>query len=185
MNEGRPLGQGIGQQPTLHPTAAPTLRPGNPAPGIGLRPQPGAGASVAPPPLPTKASPKQLFDEPLELVDDVEEKPIIPQGGHGPGGHAPGAVATEPPKSKIHGISSAGSLAAHSYKRPTHSNKTGAVRMRTFHCRLSEQGVEYLDQTINDWLESHPDSEVKFTTSTVGMWDGKLKEPTLILNVWY
>ncbi|MGA2441809.1 MAG: hypothetical protein ABSH08_12700, partial [Tepidisphaeraceae bacterium] len=59
------------------------------------------------------------------------------------------------------------------------------VRMRTFHCRLSEQGVEYLDQTINDWLEAHPDIEVKFTASTIGMWDGKLKEPTLIINVWY
>ena len=70
-------------------------------------------------------------------------------------------------------------------QRPTNMNKNGAVRMRTFHCRLSEQGVEYLDQTINDWLEQHPDVEVKFTTSTIGLWDGKLKEPTLILNVWY
>jgi hypothetical protein len=45
--------------------------------------------------------------------------------------------------------------------------------------------VEYLDQIINDWLEHHADIEIKFVTSTIGMWDGKLKEPTLILNVWY
>ena len=110
----------------------------------------------------------QALEEPLELVSD-DEKP----------------ASAEPPKSKIHGISSVSALAQHSYKRPTHYNKTGAVRMRTFHCRLSEQGVEYLDQIINDWLEAHPDIEVKFVTSTIGMWDGKLKEPTLILNVWY
>jgi hypothetical protein len=108
------------------------------------------------------------MEEPLELVEEEAK-----------------AVTAEPPKSKIHGITSAAALAQHSYKRPTHSNKTGAVRMRTFHCRLSEQGVEYLDQIINDWLESHPEVEVKFVTSTIGMWDGKLKEPTLILNVWY
>jgi hypothetical protein len=110
-----------------------------------------------------------LADDPLELVD--EEKPATAQ--------------TEPPKSKIHGITAANALAQHTYKRPTHYTNTGAVRMRTFHCRLSEQGVEYLDQIMNDWLEHHPDIEVKFVTSTIGMWDGKLKEPTLILNVWY
>jgi hypothetical protein len=119
-----------------------------------------------PPPLPHRHGP--VAEEPLELVED-DEKPM----------------SAEPPKSKIHQMSAVGSLTPHSYKRSTHSNKTGAVRMRTFHCRLSEQGVDYLDQTVNDWLESHPDVEVKFTTSTIGLWDGKLKEPTLILNVWY
>jgi len=169
MNEGRP---GIGQGNQLNPTIAPPLRPQAPAPGIGLRPQPGiataqvhahAPALHAPPPIPAKA----LIDEPLELEGD--DKPIT----------------AEPPKSKIHGISAGPSLATHSYKRATHYNKTGAIRMRTFHCRLSEQGVEYLDQTVNDWLEHHPDIEVKFTSSTIGLWDGKLKEPTLIINVWY
>jgi pterin-4a-carbinolamine dehydratase len=127
---------------------------------------------------------RQIIDEPLELVDDFEETTPAPQATPGHTGVTT-AVATDPHKSKIHGISAGPSHAAHSYTRSTHSNKTGAVRMRTFHCRLSEQGVEYLDQSINDWLEHHPDIEVKFTTSTVGLWDGKLKEPTLILNVWY
>jgi hypothetical protein len=130
---------------------------------MGLRPQPGG---IAPPPVSPARPPHP--EEPLSLV--TEEKP--------------GAV--DPTKSKIHNITAAVStLQQHAYKRPTNANKTGAVRMRTFHCRLSEQGVEYLDQTINDWLEAHPDIEVKFTASTIGMWDGKLKEPTLIINVWY
>jgi len=181
MNEGRPIGQGnFGQPNHSHPTAAPTLRPGAPSGGIALRPQPGtmpSGAHPAPPPKPPIPA-KPLMDEPLELVEDFDEKPATP-------GTTATATATEPPKSKIHQISAGPSLAVHSYKRATHSNKTGAVRIRTFHCRLSEQGVEYLDQTVNDWLESHPDIEVKFTQSTIGLWDGKLKEPTLIINVWY
>ena len=187
MNDGRPNAgfTGNGQANQLHPTIAPPLRPQPAGAGIGLRPQPVPGtphvhapvhphapahphahapAHHAPPPLPAKP----IEDEPFPLEGEDEAKPTA-----------------EPPKSKIHQMSAGSTLAHHEYKRPTHSNKTGAVRMRTFHCRLSEQGVEYLDQTINDWLEHHPDFEVKFTTSTVGMWDGKLKEPTLIINVWY
>jgi hypothetical protein len=157
MNDGRAgIGQGSPGTPSiLQPNRGISGAPVAP----GIRP-PALGIGVPP------IRPAPMREEPLELVSD--DKP-----------------SAEAPKSKIHGISSVNSLAAHSYKRPTNLDKSGAVRMRTFHCRLSEQGVEYLDQTINDWLEGHPDVEVKFTTSTVGLWDGKLKEPTLILNVWY
>lgn len=157
MNEGR-TGIGHGTPSISQPSRGIATAPSAP----GLRPpSPGIGMPMTP------ARPAAA-EAPLALVAD--DKP---------------ATAAEAPKSKIHGISSVSGLVAHAYKRPTNLNKSGAVRMRTFHCRLSEQGVEYLDQTINDWLEQHPDIEVKFTTSSVGMWDGKLKEPTLILNVWY
>jgi hypothetical protein len=157
MNDGRAgIGQGSPGTPSiLQPNRGISNVPIAP----GLRP-PSLGIAVPP----TRLTPAR--EEPLELVGD--DKP-----------------STEAPKSKIHGISSVNSHPAHSYNRQTNLDKTGAVRMRTFHCRLSEQGVEYLDQSINDWLEGHPEIEVKFTTSTVGLWDGKLKEPTLILNVWY
>jgi hypothetical protein len=45
--------------------------------------------------------------------------------------------------------------------------------------------MEFLDDTINVWLDAHPDIEVKFVTSTVGMYEGKFKDLALILNVWY
>jgi hypothetical protein len=45
--------------------------------------------------------------------------------------------------------------------------------------------LEYLDDSVNKWLDAHPEVEVKFVTSTVGMYDGKIKELALILNVWY
>jgi hypothetical protein len=166
MNEGRPgMPLGTGTQPArITPSSA----------GISIRPN---TTTVQPPtqhaPPPTRVP---IAEEPLELVAEEEPQVNTPQTA---------GAGVQPPKSKIHGISSSASLAQHNYKRPTHNNKTGAVRMRTFHCRLSEQGVEYLDQIVNDWLEHHPDVEVKHVNSTIGMWDGKLKEPTLILNVWF
>ena len=35
------------------------------------------------------------------------------------------------------------------------------------------------------WLDAHPEVEVKFVTSTVGIFEGKMREPALILNLWY
>lgn len=53
------------------------------------------------------------------------------------------------------------------WKRQTRSTGSGAVRVRSFHGKLSGQGMEYLDNAINEWLDQHPEVEVKFVTSTV------------------
>ena len=60
----------------------------------------------------------------------------------------------------------------------------GAVHCRTFHCKLSEDAVANLDRQINEWLDAHPTYEVKMVTSTVGEWQGKLREPQMIVQVW-
>ena len=41
-----------------------------------------------------------------------------------------------------------------------------------------------MDQSVNEWLDAHPQYEVKFVSSTVGTVTGKLKEPHLICQVW-
>jgi len=87
--------------------------------------------------------------------------------------------------SKIHAITAAGGHGQHSWKRLPHTNPTGAIRVKSFHGRLSDNGLEYLDNAINDWLDAHPEIDIKFVTSTEGMFDGKIKEPALILNVWF
>jgi hypothetical protein len=102
---------------------------------------------------------------PIELIADVEE--------------APG------PSKKIRAFGVGEHLQQKNYTRAVYANRTGAVRVKTFHGKLSDQGMEYLDNAINDWLEAHPDFEVKFVTSSVGMFDGKIKEPAEDLNVWY
>ena len=61
----------------------------------------------------------------------------------------------------------------------------GACRVRTFHCKIQAESLEYLDVAINDWLDANPDIEVKFATTTIGVMSGKLAEPNLIMSVWY
>ena len=33
---------------------------------------------------------------------------------------------------------------------------------------------------VNQWIDGHPEVEIKFVTSTVGLYEGKIKEPALI-----
>jgi hypothetical protein len=184
MNEARP---GYGAQGPNHPPQ----QPHHPAqPPLSSQPRPAAVAPHAPAApaaphahptfraavtgvLPTKAPPAEETSS-LELV---EVEPDAPAGT---------ATATEAPKSKIHAFSVLGvSQKQHDWKRPTVNTEKGPCRVRSFHGRLSEQGLEYLDHAVNEWLDRHPDVDVKMVTSTVGQFDGKIKEPALILNVWY
>ena len=57
--------------------------------------------------------------------------------------------------------------------------------MRTFFGSLSQQGLEFIDRHINEWLDTHPDAEVKFATLQVGdMPTATGREPALIAQVW-
>ena len=124
---------------------------------------------MAKPAAPPVARPSPVKEEPLELVSE---------------GSQPGSAQT--PASKIHDITAAvGHGTGHAWKRKPNIHPTGAVRVKSFHGRLSDNGLEYLDNTINEWLDRHPEIDIKFVTSTEGMFDGKIKEPALILNVWY
>ncbi len=70
------------------------------------------------------------------------------------------------------------------WNRTPNANGTGAIHVKSFHCKLTGDSLEFLDQQINEWLDAHPQYEVKFVTATNGIWSGKTKEPSLILNVW-
>jgi hypothetical protein len=70
------------------------------------------------------------------------------------------------------------------WKRQPNTTGTGAVHVKTFHSKLTDDALAYLDETINEWLDAHPQYEVKFVTSAVGDVTGKLREPHLICQVW-
>ena len=70
------------------------------------------------------------------------------------------------------------------WNRTPNTTGQGAIHVRTFHCKLTDDALTYLDQTVNEWLDAHPQYEVKFVTSSVGTLTGKLKEPHLICQVW-
>ncbi len=71
------------------------------------------------------------------------------------------------------------------WKRPLHANGTGATHVRTFTGKMNSAGLEYMDKHINDWLDTHPQAEVKFATMSVGEFTTALgKEQTIIVQVW-
>ncbi len=70
-------------------------------------------------------------------------------------------------------------------KRPLNKTGAGASRCRVFHSKLSDEATRHMEQQINEWLDRNPDVEIKFCTSTVGVWTGKHAEPNLILTMFY
>jgi hypothetical protein len=112
---------------------------------------------------------------PLEIIgDDPDPVP------------AAATATTAEPASKIRAFSVRQSATAkNDFERKPIVDGHGACRVRTFHGRLSDEGLAYMDDKINEWLDHHPEIEVKFVTSTVGVFEGKIREPALVLNVWY
>ena len=69
-------------------------------------------------------------------------------------------------------------------RQPVQTGK-GAVRVKSFHAKFSDQGVEHLDESINQFIDTHPEVDIKFVTTNVGLYDGKIKDVFLVVNVWY
>jgi hypothetical protein len=159
--------------PALQPNHAPQpVRPSI-APSM-----PGARPGIAP--IPTMKPPSDADLEPISLVEELLPAAMpatataTPHLQHGP-----------PPPKKIIAFGADAHRAQHQWKRQVTKTGTGACRVRSFHGKYSEQGLEYLDNAINEWLDNHPEGEVKFVTSTVMTFEGKVREPALVLNVWY
>lgn len=131
----------------------------------GQKPLIGGAAPKIAPPKPAGSPPGfQEEAEPINLISDHEASP----------------------ESKIKALAgAAGSVRRETYARKPSINGTGACRIRSFHGRLSAQGLEYMDNQINEWLDHNPEVEVKFVTSVVGVFEGKMREPAVILNLWY
>jgi hypothetical protein len=63
------------------------------------------------------------------------------------------------------------------------SSLNGAAHIKSFHGRLRDEGLRLVDNKINEWLEKHPEIEVKFATTTVGMFDGKINRECVVLKM--
>lgn len=99
---------------------------------------------------------------------------------------APPTAPAQAPGSKIRAFEQklGGGHVSENWKRAPRATGSGAVHVKSFHCKLNAESLEYLDKQINEWLDAHPDYEVKFSVATVGEWTGKIKEPSLIVQVW-
>jgi|GEM_PF-490678 len=83
-------------------------------------------------------------------------------------------------------ITAFGSKVKHeeTWSRVPNTTGTGAIHVRTFHSKLTDDALKYLDQQVNEWLDDHPQYEVKQVTTTIGTFTGKVKEPHVICQVW-
>lgn len=101
------------------------------------------------------------------------------------GGGNPPVSVPAPAGSKIRAFSQAlGGRHEDNWNRSPNVTGTGAIHVKSFHAKLTGDSLEFLDKQVNEWLDAHPQYEVKFVTSAIGEWTGKLKEPNLIVMVW-
>ena len=112
---------------------------------------------------------KEASEEPISIVEsaggDSGTSKIRAFGG---GGQSIGAKGLDESK----------------YKGSLNITGDGAKRTRTFHCKLNDAALEFMDDQINDWIDAN-EVEIKFCNSTIGVFPGKNPEPHLILQIWY
>lgn len=70
------------------------------------------------------------------------------------------------------------------WKRTPNVTNAGAIHVKTFVTKLRLDAIEHLDQQINDWLDNHPEYEVKFVSQSIGKLVGKNTEDALFVSVW-
>lgn len=90
-------------------------------------------------------------------------------------------------KPKITAFGPAGGAPHHdaTWKRAPNKTGGGATHVRTFTSKLTPVGLEHMDKHINEWLDAHPDAEVKFAIMQVGEMGTSIgKEPALLVQVW-
>jgi hypothetical protein len=78
----------------------------------------------------------------------------------------------------------AGKKQESTWTRQPNTTGTGAAHVKTFHSKLTDDALRYVDVQINEWLDENPEFEVKLVTTTIGTFTGKVKEPHLICQVW-
>jgi hypothetical protein len=71
------------------------------------------------------------------------------------------------------------------WTRTPNTTGSGAIHCRSFFTKLNQDAVAYMDQSINEWLDEHPQYEVKFVSSTIGTMRGKVgPQEVMICQVW-
>lgn len=90
---------------------------------------------------------------------------------------------------QIHSFAESSTLAGghkdFGFVRPLAPHNAPATRCRTFHGKLTAAGLAHMDEQINEWIDAHPEVFVKSSNSTVGVFEGKSKEPHLLVTVFY
>ena len=118
-------------------------------------------------------------------LDDGEDEPAAARvtGTPTPVVTASANDLAPPRRSQIHNTSERHAIRSEWVRKPN-ATGAGATHCKTFVAKFRTEAIEHLDQQINEWLDAHPDFEVKLVTTSVGTWQGKHLEDALVVNVW-
>ena len=175
-------------RPVISPAGAPRA-PIQPPPAQRLPGQPGHVQPVrpAPPPLPAKAPGTSIpLDDDGDLINLDDDDAPAAGAGSSPAAQSGVAIGQISPTSKIK-VNTGGDKHTYTrFKRDVAPTGHGATRVRTFHGRLSDDGLAYTDDKINEWLDNHPEIQVKHVNCFTGPLEGKVTgEQGLIVVIWY
>lgn len=176
-------------RPVISPAGGPPRAPIQPPPPQRLPGQPGhlPQARPAPPPLPSTGPRTSIPLDDGELInlDDDDAAPAAGSAAQ-PAASAGVSIAQISPTSKIK-VNTGGDKHTYTrFKRDVSPMDHGATRVRTFHGRLSDDGLAYTDDKINEWLDNHPEVQVKHVNCFTGPLEGKVTgEQGLIVVIWY
>jgi hypothetical protein len=125
--------------------------------------------------------PNELEDEPdvVEIEDaDDDLEPIEVDASAEPASSAAGT-----PSPKIRQFTEHRSH-EDVWNRTPNATGQGAIHVKTFVAKLRLDAIDHLDEQVNEWLDNHPEYEVKFVSTTVGRLVGKTTEDALFMSVW-
>jgi len=136
------------------------------------------------------------FEEPIpiEMVDDeddalapIEIEPEAEDDDAGGVVDAQDPYGAPPPgaskKSKIRMLTERKPHDEHWDRTPNVTGK-GAIHVKTFVTKLRLDAIEHMDEQVNEWLDAHPEYEVKFVSQSIGKLVGKNTEDALFMSVW-
>ena len=120
--------------------------------------------------------------EELEVLDEASLDPEltpIDAGDLSTGGMDPAELSTN----KIRAFGVRTPHEDHWQRTPNITGQ-GAIHVKTFVTKLRLDAVDHLDTQVNEWLDNHPEYEVKFVTTAIGTLFGKNKEAAMFMNIW-
>jgi len=111
---------------------------------------------------------------PIEFDDDEEDE----------------EVELDMSSSRIHSASTATLGMAQGWddtkwNRPLDPRAITSSRCRTFHSKLTDSALEYMNEQINAWLDKNDTIAIKFATSNIGIFEGKHAEAHVIITMFY